>query len=213
MRGASRAVSGAGWGSPRRAIARSRPPVTAPGEAMRVTHLTPSGELRGAESVPLASIRAGDGSHRTESSVIALGSGPFLAAAEALGARVCVVEAPAALARVGDSFASARTVLRALLSGAGAFPTFFRRFSSAVTGLAPQVIHSHGIKTHVLAAILPRRAATVWHLHDYLSMRSVSARLLRLLASRCDLAIAVSESVAQDARRCLPPGLPVVVVH
>ena len=41
-------------------------------------------------------------------------------------------------------------------------------------------------------------------------MRTVSSRLLNLLARRCDLALAVSESVAQDARRCLPARLPLV---
>jgi len=41
----------------------------------------------------------------------------------------------------------------------------------------------------------------------------VSSRLLRLLARRCDLAIAVSESVAADARRFLPARLPLVVIH
>jgi len=75
------------------------------------------------------------------------------------------------------------------------------------------VIHSHGIKTHVLGALLPRRVPVVWHIHDYIGTRSVSARLLRLLAHRCALVIAVSESVADDVRGCLRSKVPVVVVH
>lgn len=75
------------------------------------------------------------------------------------------------------------------------------------------MIHSHGIKTHVLAALVPRRRPVIWHLHDYVSLRPVSLALLRRLAPRCDLVIAVSDSIAQDARRWLPGGFPVVVLH
>ena len=180
---------------------------------MRVTHLTPSGEIGGAECVILDCIGVGDGWPGAEMSVVTLGPGPFLAAAARLGAKGRVVEAPATLTAVGDSFASPVAVVRSLLAAAWTFPAFFRRFSAAVAAMVPQVIHSHGIKTHVLGALLPHRAPVVWHLHDYLGMRTVSSRLLNLLARRCALAIAVSESVAQDARRCLPARLPLVVVH
>ena len=78
---------------------------------------------------------------------------------------------------------------------------------------APDVVHSHGIKTHVLAALTRRKAPVVWHLHDYVGLRSVSSKLLPRLARRCDLAIAVSHSVADDARRWLPSRLRVEVVH
>ena len=180
---------------------------------MRVTHLSPSGEIGGAESVILACITAGDGWPGAESSVVTLATGPFLAAAERLGARARPVEAPGTLTGLGDSFSSAASVMRRMLPLIVTFPRFFRRFSGAVSELVPQVIHSHGIKTHVLAALLPRRAPVVWHLHDYLGQRPMSSRLLRFLARRCAMVIAVSESVAADARRCLPTGLPVVVVH
>ncbi len=82
-----------------------------------------------------------------------------------------------------------------------------------MSACSPDLVHSHGIKTHVLGALLPSRAPVIWHIHDYLSLRSVSARLLALLSRRCSLAIAVSESVAADARRCLPEHLDVRVVH
>nr|MBA2305266.1 glycosyltransferase family 4 protein [Acidobacteriota bacterium] len=110
-------------------------------------------------------------------------------------------------------FVSSAAVVRGLFAAVWAFPAFFRRFSRTVADLVPQVIHSHGIKTHVLGALLSRRAPVIWHIHDYVGMRAVSSRLLRLLAHRCSLAIAVSESVAQDARRHLPARLPLIVVH
>jgi glycosyltransferase involved in cell wall biosynthesis len=172
-----------------------------------------SGEIGGAERVLLDCIRTGDGWPDAEMSLVTLGGGPAVAAAAAMGAQTTVVEPPAALGAIGDAFGSLRTVIPALAPLAGGFPRFFRRFSSAVAAAAPELVHSHGIKTHVLAALLPRRAPVVWHLHDYVGMRSVSSRLLRLLAHRCSLVIAVSESVARDARRRLPASLPIVVVH
>jgi glycosyltransferase involved in cell wall biosynthesis len=146
-------------------------------------------------------------------SVVALGGGPLVAAAEALGACTRVVEPPRSLSGVGDAFGGATSAVTGLLKTAGAFPGFFRRFSQAVAPMVPEVMHSHGMKTHVLGALLGGRVPVVWHLHDYVSQRPVSSRLLRLLAGRCALVIAVSESVAADARRSLPPGLPVFVVH
>ncbi len=65
----------------------------------------------------------------------------------------------------------------------------------------------------MLAALTRRKAPIVWHLHDYVGLRSVSSKLLPRLARRCDLAIAVSHSVADDARRWLPSRLRVEVVH
>jgi glycosyltransferase involved in cell wall biosynthesis len=180
---------------------------------VRVMFLAASGQIGGAERVLLDCIRIGDGWPGAEVSVVALGPGPVVSAADALGARTRVVEPPAAFSAVGDAFGSTGTVVRSLLPMLGGFPGFFRRFSRTIRGLVPDLIHSHGIKTHVLAALLPRRAPVVWHLHDYLGMRPLSSKLLRLLAHRCALAIAVSESVARDARRHLPAGLAVRVVH
>src|SRR5204863_9043003 len=53
---------------------------------MRVTHLAPSGQIGGAENVILACIAVGDGWPGAKSSLVALGSGPLIRAAEDLGA-------------------------------------------------------------------------------------------------------------------------------
>lgn len=180
---------------------------------MRVMFLGASGQIGGAERVLLDCIRAGDGWTDAEMSVVALGGGPLVKAAEALGVRTRVVEPPRSLGGAGDAFGGAASAVPALVASAGSLPGFFRRFSQAVASMVPEVVHSHGIKTHVLGALLARRVPVVWHLHDYVSGRQVSSRLLRLLARRCALVIAVSESVAADARRCLPEGLPITVVH
>lgn len=176
---------------------------------MRVTCLSATGAIGGAERVLLDCIRATSAS---AVSLVALGDGPLLAEAARLGADTRVVNAPGALGAAGDAF-GAGGVLHDALPILRAFPGFMNRFSQVVTGFAPDIVHSHGLKTHVLSAMLPRRAKVVWHVHDYIGTRAVSSRILRLLGHRCDVAIAVSDSIAADARTVLPDAVPVVTVH
>jgi glycosyltransferase involved in cell wall biosynthesis len=44
----------------------------------------------------------------------------------------------------------------------------------------------------------------VWHVHDYVGGRPLSIRLLRVLARRCDFAVANSVSVARDLQASVP---------
>jgi glycosyltransferase involved in cell wall biosynthesis len=70
---------------------------------------------------------------------------------------------------------------------------------------APSIVHSNGLKAHILASLTnPPGSRVVWHLHDFVSERPVTRRLLPRLQARAELAIAVSSSVAEDARRLLP---------
>jgi glycosyltransferase involved in cell wall biosynthesis len=176
---------------------------------MRVTYLSATGAIGGAERVLLDCLRA---TRASSVSLVALAPGPLLHEAARLGADVRVVQAPASLDGAGDAF-GAGGVLRESLPILAGLRGFLGRFSQAVAECAPDIIHSHGVKTHVLSAMLPRRPAVVWHLHDYIGTRPVSSRLLRVLAHRCDAVIAVSESVAGDARGNLPGSLPIAVVH
>jgi glycosyltransferase involved in cell wall biosynthesis len=187
--------------------------VDKPSSALRIVLLGPSGNIGGAERVLLDCVQVSDGYPGAELSVISLGGGPLVAAVNELGAHSAVVRPPASLAALGDSFASAGSVVLRMLPVIAGSPAFMRRFSRALSAFSPDLVHSHGIKTHVLGALLSSRTPVIWHIHDYLSLRSVSARLLALLSRRCSLAIAVSESVAADARRCLPDHLRVHVVH
>lgn len=180
---------------------------------MHVTFLSASGGLGGAERVLLDCLAAGRTAGDVEMSLVTLEPGPLADASRALGARVEVVTAPDAVVSLGDAYGSRRVLASALLPAAAALPGFVRRVARVLAALGPDVVHSHGIKTHVLGALVPRRARLIWHLHDHLGGRSVSSRLLALLATRCDVALAVSESVAADARSHLPARLPVVVAH
>jgi len=180
---------------------------------MRVGLLAASGQLGGAERVVLETVRALS-TLGIESTLLALESGPLLEAALREGAHAAeALRLPAGLAVLGDAGRSPAAVAAGLMRAVVPLPAYLRRLARTLRRHEADVIHSHGIKTHVLAALVPRRRPVIWHLHDYVSLRPVSMALLRRLARRCDLVIAVSDSVAQDARRWLPGGFPVVVLH
>jgi glycosyltransferase involved in cell wall biosynthesis len=67
---------------------------------------------------------------------------------------------------------------------------------------------------HLLGALAkPSSTLLVWHLHEYLEKRPVTRVLLRVVLARCSLMVAVSRSIAADAREALPPGPPLAVIH
>src|SRR5205085_1802926 len=74
------------------------------------------------------------------------------------------------------------------------------------------LIHSNGMKTHLLSRLCSRGKPVVWHLHDYVGSRPVMARALRWASRRASAAIAVSHSVRSDAQSVLK-RLPITVIH
>src|SRR5262249_50649206 len=87
------------------------------------------------------------------------------------------------------------------------------KLRGTLTNLAPDIIHSNGIKAHLLTALVrPTRAKLVWHIHDFLGERPLVGTPLRFARRRVHLAVANSNAVADDARKVLP-GLPVDTVY
>jgi glycosyltransferase involved in cell wall biosynthesis len=117
-----------------------------------------------------------------------------------------VLPFPAAVARLGDWGVGrgwwAR--LRFLLRCAGtALPAlgYLHRLRIVLRSNEPTVIHTNGLKMHLLGAwARPRGSALLWHLHDYAGRRPFTARLLRRYADRCSVVVANSRSVAADVR-------------
>ena len=135
--------------------------------AMRVTVLAASGQLGGAERMVLETVRALS-TLGLESTVVALEPGPLLDATRREGAdMVEVLRLSSGLATLGDAGRSKAAVVVGLLRAAAPLPFSVRRLAGILQRHATDVIHSHGIKTHVLAALVPRRRPVVWHLHDY----------------------------------------------
>jgi len=79
--------------------------------------------------------------------------------------------------------------------------------------LAPDLIHSNGLKMHLFAGLArPTGVPVVWHLHDFFGLRFITPLLLRSARRGIRGALAVSKAVARDARHVLP-GLPIEVVY
>ena len=99
-----------------------------------------------------------------------------------------------------------------LQAAAGAF-LYACQLRRRLRKLQPDIVHSNGMKMHLLSALAKGDTPLVWHLHDYLSARPAMKPLLRRLSHRCQSLIANSESVAADARQVLPQRLQVHVVY
>ena len=186
---------------------------------MRVLFLSASGAVGGAERSLLDVI---DSLRQAEPGwllqLLAAADVPLVEEAGSLGADTTVLPFPPALARLGEAGAApSRTgTLRLVLQlarAAGPSCAYLRRLRRAIAGSAPDVVHSNSLKMHVLAArAVPPDRPLVWHLHDYVGSRRVTARLLRWNASRPVAAIANSLSVAADAAAVFGTTLPVVPV-
>ena len=148
--------------------------------------------------------------------------GPMVEACAAASIPCEVLPFPSALHAFGSDHrrASARSILRTVRrllpwARAGLACLHYKQaLRRRLMQLRPDVIHSNGAKMHLLGALAkPRSALLVWHLHDYLEKRSALRALLRSVVSRCSMMIAVSMSIATDARKALPQGPSAAVIH
>jgi glycosyltransferase involved in cell wall biosynthesis len=184
---------------------------------VRVVFLNPAGQIGGAERVLLAAVRA---VRDHKPAVVLLADGPLRAAAEMAGATMEVLPLPPALAGVGDTqfreggrftkvFALARTAFTSALPATN----FLRRLRILLRRLRPDVVHSNGLKTHLLArGAVPAGVPITWHVHDFYSERPLMARLLKLAKRGVAGAVAISDAVRRDVETLLP-GAPVSVVR
>jgi glycosyltransferase involved in cell wall biosynthesis len=187
---------------------------------VRIVFLNPSGELGGAETALLeilAALRAARPSWTLH--LVTSADGPLIARATTLGASAISLIFPPSLARLGEwgrrgsSTARLRLVSQAARA---ALPTFgyARRLRRHLGQLDPDIIHTNGLKMHLLGArCRPPGARVLWHLHDYPDARPVSASLLRSHADRCAMVVANSGSVADAARRLFAERLQVRTVY
>jgi glycosyltransferase involved in cell wall biosynthesis len=190
---------------------------------VKIVYLNPSGQLGGAEMSlldMLASLRAA--APEWSLRLVVSEDGPLAAAAAALGVETFVLPFPRSLARLGDAGAggpagheqSRPKLYASLLSNGPAAAVYLRRLRRLLLKLSPDIIHSNGLKMHLLGAwAKPARVPLIWHMHDYLSLRPLMARLLRLSVKRCALAVANSRSVAADVSKVCGVGFAVRTVY
>jgi glycosyltransferase involved in cell wall biosynthesis len=133
---------------------------------MRVAVLSPAAELGGAERSLLTFLKAAQGT-LVSAHVLLPREGPLGEALANLGVPWEIVPMPRdilSFSRLQGGLAPGR-VLRALLQGLG----YAARLRQRLNLLAPEIIYSNGIKSHVLGALLRPwvRARVVWHLRDF----------------------------------------------
>jgi glycosyltransferase involved in cell wall biosynthesis len=149
------------------------------------------------------------------------GDGPLCEMTERLGVTVEIVPLPEAAATFGESGLRwagggrlgrwAGTGRRALAAAIG-MPRYLRALRRRVVAAQPRLIHSNGLKCHLLAGfVAPRSVPVVWHIHDFLTTRPILGRAFSVLP-RPTVAIANSETVAADTRKALP-GVRTEAIH
>jgi glycosyltransferase involved in cell wall biosynthesis len=140
--------------------------------------------------------------------VIAPAAGPVVDRCADLGIRTVVLPYPAALSALGESGATGsrrRSANQARLVADGVraavtLPGYIARLRRALLEAEATAVHTNGLKAHIAGALArPDGARLVWHLHEYVRARPLTARLLRLLGSRPDAMVANSDSVLTDA--------------
>jgi glycosyltransferase involved in cell wall biosynthesis len=180
---------------------------------VKLLFLDPSAQLGGAEAALYELLAALRRAHPAWSLRLAVAAeGPLVPRVRALDVPVTVLPFPPALARLGDWSLGRETGGRAAAAWSlaqAAAPT--ARYAVALRRMLhderPDVIHTNGLKMHVLGAwTRPRGSALLWHVHDYIGSRPLTAMLLRRYAPVCGAVIANSRSVADDAQRTLGPS-------
>jgi glycosyltransferase involved in cell wall biosynthesis len=187
---------------------------------MHVVCLAASRQLGGAEIAMLEMMRSVRRLRpEWKLSAILPGRGPLFDACAAERVHCTVVPFPPALARAGES-AIAReqppepaAIAARMLAAALQTPGYARRLRQSIRRCNPSLIHSHGLKAHLAGALSAGCVPLIWHLHEYVSPRPVSRRLLRPLSQRVSAIVANSRDVERDARPVFGEAARIRVVH
>jgi glycosyltransferase involved in cell wall biosynthesis len=181
---------------------------------MRIAFLTVSAEMGGSERSLIELLRALR-RKRPEWTfdVVLPREGPLAAQVRDAGASAVLLPMPAALAKFGES-AGAATRRMALPRAVAAALGYARALRRLLRTLGTDVIHSNGLKHHVLAAWAhTSRTPLVWHIHEYVTPRPLSRTLLRRSAGRVAVAVANSNSVARDLAAAAGPDLRIETIY
>ena len=188
---------------------------------MRIVYLNPASGLGGAERCLLdmmGAVRRMEPSY--ELHLVVPADGPLIERTERLGVRVTVLTMPKTLMQMGDSMLNGPSRGKAMLelgrrgvrAGWSAW-RYVNLLKRTLKQIKPDLIHSNGIKFHLLASAAQSfDAPLLWHIHDFLSLRPLMARALGWASTRAGGAIAISEAVRRDAQAVLR-FLPVELVY
>ncbi len=188
---------------------------------MKLLYLNASSQLGGAERNlidTICAVQDRDTSilHERRSAneiavLITAANGPLVAELNRLGVEIILLELPSKIAQLGDSgLKGENNRLISMLSFArnvsllGEFISYWQQLKRSIAQIDPDVIHSNGMKTHLLAASLGISTPIIWHLHDFIGSRLLVKQLLKLFVNRTSAAIAISQSIADDWQKVFP---------
>jgi glycosyltransferase involved in cell wall biosynthesis len=190
---------------------------------LKVVYLNPTGVLGGAERALLDLVGAVRHVRPDWTLELIVGShGDLVAAARRQGIYIDVLPLPVAARRLGDAGSggpagyevSKFDLLGRLAASTPRMGAYLCKLRSLLYERQPDLVHSNGFKTHILAAwAAPRTSKVLWHVHDYLGSRPFASRLIRANARHCDLAVASSHSVARDLDSVCQQKMKIFTVH
>ena len=181
---------------------------------MRVLYVNPASELGGSERSLLDLLAALDETApELDKSLLLFAEGELSRRARALGIRVEIAPLPPALGRLGESSVGGAGGLQALSLATAALglPRFLMALRRTVRGSTPDLVHTNGMKAHLLALAAVPDLPRVVHLRDFASERPLSKTVLPLLGFRSTV-VTNSRAVAEDAL-ALAPSLRTRVVY
>jgi len=188
---------------------------------MKVLFLNPVGVVGGAERGLLTAMTALLNTQPTlQLYLITAGDGALVEQAEKLGVEVKVLELPAEVNQLGDSALKNRSrsiaLLLLLLRCIKILPKlskYLQQFRRVIKEIAPDIIHSNGIKAHLLVALARvNKIPVIWYIQDFYSSRPLVAKILKWMSGSTSLGVAISQAVAEDTKATIP-RLPVKVVY
>ncbi len=189
---------------------------------MRISCISVSDQLGGSEVALVRMVTALEQQHpEWQFQVILPGNGPLRERLSKTRVVCSVVPMPTAVSRLGEWAAvqngwraGSQVALGVRLCGtAAALPGYESQLTRVVSEFRPHLVHTNGLKAHVLGARLRMPdAGLLWHLHEYISRRKLTRWLLRRYASRCSAIVANSASVAKDVAASIDPMCAVHVV-
>lgn len=179
----------------------------------KILFVNPVGIIGGAERVLLAVMAALQRENPELGLYLIVGAGgPLVERAEELGVKVQILPLPNSLLQLGDSTLKQDSRIQSILKLLSRITAslidlkkYLAKYKQAIVDINPDLIHSNGIKTHLLTSLLNlQNIPIVWHVHDFYSYRPFNAKILKLFSRRANAGIAISQAVAADVEKTLP---------
>jgi glycosyltransferase involved in cell wall biosynthesis len=188
---------------------------------MKILYINPSSHLGGAERNlidVICAVQKQDPSVQI-TVLITAPDGPIVAELAALEVQVRLLELPRTIAQLGDSGLQDRgrklasmLKLASNLSSIGESIRYGRELRRAIVDIDPDIIHSNGMKTHLLVTSLGLTTPIIWHLHDFIGSRLLIKQLLKLSIGKVKVAIAISQAISDDWQTVFPQ-LPIELIY